>query len=341
MIRIAFILLITMLVACQPKETNTEEKPQVIAEVDSFKILSDAIANASSDAKNWVNRADYFIKIGNIKDAKIDLEKAILLDSTNTTYRYKYGNVLIGVLDLAGAKYNFEYVIKRDTMHAEAYVGLGRVYALIDNAGVATAYLNKAYKINKNLPEAYFLEGLIYRSDYQETERPESWKRAKSSFQTAVEQNPNFYDAHIMLGVMNAAEDNVEALDNFNSALAIAPESTEAWYNKGIYYQEHKKYSQAKYCYRKIVALDTAFYEAYYNQGYIQNGLDKNYDSAIYFFEKATLIDSLSANAFNNLGLAHEYKGNDQMAIKYYKKAIQLQPDFALAKKNLDIVLAK
>ena len=68
-----------------------------------------------------------------------DLEEAIMLDSTNAKYRYKYGNVLIGVLDLAGAKYNFEYAIKRDSMLAEAYVGLGRVYALIDNPGMATA----------------------------------------------------------------------------------------------------------------------------------------------------------------------------------------------------------
>ncbi len=341
MIRITLILLFAVLVGCQPKETNSDEIIKTETKVDSFKLLTAAISSQSKNAQNWVNRADYFIKIGNIKDAKIDLEEAIMLDSTNAKYRYKYGNVLIGVLDLAGAKYNFEYAIKRDSMLAEAYVGLGRVYALIDNPGMATAYLNKAYKINKNLPEAYFLEGLIYRSDYQQTERQESWARAKSSFQTAVEQNPRFYDAYIMLGVMNAAEDNVLALDYFNSALEIAPESTEAWYNKGIYYQEHKKYEQAKYCYRKIIAIDTMHYEAYYNQGYIQNGLDKNYDSAIYFFEKATLIDTLSANAFNNLGLAHEYKGNKEIAIQNYKKAILLQPDFELAKKNLEIVLAK
>ena len=80
-----------------------------------------------------------------------------------------------GTLDLEGAQYNYNYALAIDSSNAKAYVGNGRIYALLNNPGMATGYLNKAYKIDPHLSEAYFLEGMIYRSDFYETGREESW----------------------------------------------------------------------------------------------------------------------------------------------------------------------
>jgi len=309
--------------------------------VDTFQSLTNRITEFPKVAQNWADRAEYFFQIGNLNDARIDYEQAILLDSLNPNFRVKYGNILIGYLELQGAKYNFEYALKYDSLNADAFVGLGKVYAFIDNPGMATVYLNKAYKINPYLPEAYFLEGLIYRSDYEQTRRPESWTRAKSSFQTAIEQNPRMYDAYIMLGIMNDTEDNDLALDYYNSALAIAPESTEAWYNKGMHYQKKEKYEQARYCYRKITGLDSTYNNANYNQGFLYLVKEPNYDSAIYFYNKVIAIDSLSDRGYNDLGLAYELKGDNDKAIQFYEMALAINPDFEKAKKNLRIVKNK
>lgn len=306
--------------------------------LDSVEWLSGKIQENSDAAFNWADRGRYFFSIGNVKDAKRDYEEAILRDSTNANYRTRYADILIAFLDLSAAKYNYEYALDQDSLNARAYVGLGHIYALVDNPGMATVYLNKAYGINQNLPEAYFLEGLIYRVDFDQTGREESWKRSKSSFQTATELKPNYYEAYLMLGDMNAQEDNDLALDYYGSAIEIAPKSREAWYAKGGYYQNHKKHEQAKYCYRKIIEFDTTFFDAFYNQGFIQLNFDKNNDSAMFFFEKATEIDTLSAKAFNNLGLAQEYLGNLEQAKTSYKKALKIEPDYDLAKKNLRIV---
>ncbi len=338
-----FLILISsfFIIACNESENPIEDRPiDDLSEdlIDSLAFLSENINNDSKNAFHWGNRANYFYRLGNIGDAKRDFEEAILRDSTNANYRVKYADILVVYLDLQGAKYNYEYALKVDSLNARAYVGMGHIYALIDNPGMATVYLNKAYKINQNLPEAYYLEGLIYQADFEQTQREESWKRSKSSFQTATELKPDFFNAFLALGEMNAMEDNDLALDYFTSAIEIKPKSTQAWYAKGGYYQNHEKYEQAKYCYRKIVGIDSLYFNAFYNQGYIQLTIDKDYDSSIYFFEKSVSIDSLSAKGFNNLGLAHEYNGNKKMAVKYYKKAIEIDPEFELAKKNLSIV---
>ncbi|MFK8045679.1 MAG: tetratricopeptide repeat protein [Crocinitomicaceae bacterium] len=334
------LLAIPFFLSCNTNKSNeseTEVKENVEA-VDSLKYLSDNINRNSQDAFHWAKRAKYFFRIGNVNDAKHDYEEAILRDSTNANYRVKYADVLIAYLDLAGAKYNYEYALKYDSLNANAYVGMGHIYTLLDNPGMATVYLNKAYSINKNLPSAYFLEGLIYRADFDKTKREESWTRSKSSFQTATELKPDYFEAYIMLGDMNTMEDNDLAIDYYSSAIDAAPQSSLAWYSKGTYYQSKKKYEQAKYCYRKIVGFDSLYFDAHYNQGYIQLSIDREYDSAIYFFKAALNIDSLSARAYNNLGLSQEYKGDKEGAIRNYKKAIEIDPEFELARKNLRIV---
>lgn len=338
-----FFLSSLLLVSCNSSDTivaeNGVENDTVgLTEVDSLLYYSEMIQKNTNDASNWANRGNYFFRLGSVKDARRDYEEAVLRDSTNALYRTKYADLLVMFLDVAGAKYNYEYAIKMDSLHARAYVGMGHIYALIDNPGMATVYLNKAYAINRNLPEAYFLEGLIYRVDFDQTKREESWKRSKSAFQTATELRPDYFDAYIMLGDMNATEENDLALDYYSSAIEVAPKSSEAWYAKGGYYQNKDKFEQAKYCYRKITSFDSTYYNAFYNQGYIQLTVDKNFDSAIYFFEKSVAIDTLSAKGYNNLGLSLEYAGKKDEAIRNYEKALEIDPEFELAQKNLRII---
>lgn len=342
--RYYFLFLIIGLVSLYSCETPSEN-PEVVevdtlevVKVDSLELLTNKIKNNTNDADLWASRALYFLRLGNVNDALMDMQSAVRLDSVNTTYRNYYADLLVSTLDLDGAMTNYEYILSVDSSNAKAYVGIGRIYALIDNPGLATGYLNKAYEIDPHLSEAYFLEGLIYRSDYYTTGREESWERALSSFQTAVEQNPKYYAAYIEMGVMNAEKGNEIALDYYNTAIDIAPNSTEAWYNKGMFFQNRQKLDEAKLCYRKIVDIDSTYSESYYNQGYIHLVYEKQYDSAIFFFDKAIEKDSSHFYAYNNLGLAYEYNGDIEEARSAYRKAIEINPDFKLAKDNLHLL---
>ena len=332
---------LTSLWSCETKPSQFElveiDSVQVV-KVDSLELLTNKIKSNTNDGNLWASRALYFLRRGNVNDALIDMRSAVRLDSINTTYRNYYADLLVSTLDLDAAMTNYEYILSVDSSNAKAYVGMGRIYALIDNPGLATGYLNKAYEIDPHLSEAYFLEGLIYRSDYYVTGREESWQRALSSFQTAVEQNPKYYSAYIEMGVMNDEEGKDIALDYYNTAIDIAPNSTEAWYNKGMFFQTRQKLEEAKLSYRKIVDIDSTFSDSYYNQGYIHLVYEKQYDSAIFFFNKAIEMDSLHFYAYNNLGLAFEYNGDLTAAKNAYRKSIEINPDFKLAKKNLHLL---
>ncbi len=341
------IILLSVLVlsmwSCDPK-TKTEgvdlieDTVQVIAIEDSLEFLTNNIQSNSGNSKLWFDRANYFLRRGGLKDALIDMKSAVRLDTNNTVYRNKYADILVTTLDIENALLNYGKVLLIDSSNTKAYIGMARVYALVNNPGMATGYLQKAYEIDPHLSEAYFLEGMIYRADYEETGREESIKRALSSFQTAVEQNPNYYSAYIQMGVINHRLQNDIALDYFNTAIAIEPKSTEAWYNKGKYFQDKQMFVQAKQCYRTVSEIDPLHSEAYYNQGYMKLVFEKELDSAIYFFDYTTQVDSLHIYAYNNLGLAFERSGEIEKAKAAYRKAIDINPDFKLAKKNLNII---
>jgi tetratricopeptide (TPR) repeat protein len=64
--------------------------------------------------------------------------------------------------------------------------------------------------------------------------------------------------------------------------------------------------------------------------------MTENLASAIFYFTKATDCDPGYYQAYNNLGLAYETKGDIENAKKYYGKAIDANPEFQLAKDNLN-----
>jgi len=339
---ILLLIFLSLVSSCEtdvkPIDNVVEDTVVIVKPIDSLNFLSTAIQGNTQNAKLWFDRANYFMRQGSISDALIDMTSAVRLDSVNAIYRVKLADLQVSSLKLEGALDNYEYVLSIDSANANAYVGMGRVFALLNNPGMATGYLNKAYQINPHLSEAYFLEGLIYRADYDETKREESIKRALSSFQTATEQKPDFYAAYIEMGVINHRMGNDIALDYYNTAIDIAPKSIEAWYNKGMYFQDKKMYSEARTCYKTISDIDSLNSNALYNQGYIKMLFEKDLDSAIYFFNYVTQLDTNHFNAYNNLGLSLERKGEIEKAKNAYRKAIDINPDFKLAKKNLNFI---
>ncbi|MCG8577810.1 MAG: tetratricopeptide repeat protein [Flavobacteriales bacterium] len=323
------------------EQTVTESdstRTEVVEIKDSLEIFNAQVDKYPNQTKPLFDRANYFIRQGSVDSARLDLEAAMDIDSSSLEVRNLYGDILISQLELEQGKYQYEYVLAKDTANTGALMGLSKLYALLDNNAQAIYYLGVLLQIDPHYAEAYFLKGMIYRSDFYVTGRQESWDRALSSYQTAVEQDPNYYAAYVEMGVMHDQLGSDLALDYFNAALEIYPESIEAWYNIGMYYQNRGQVDDALNTYRELNKIDSTYADAYHNQGYIHMIMTEDLDSAIYYFEKATDIDPEYFQAFNNLGLCYEKKDDIASAKKYYQKAVEINPDYQLAKDNLNAV---
>jgi tetratricopeptide (TPR) repeat protein len=67
--------------------------------------------------------------------------------------------------------------------------------------------------------------------------------------------------------------------------------------------------------------------------------LDKEYEKAMEGFKNVLLIDENHYQSYGNLGLCYVYLDNKEEAIKCFKKSLEIEPDYFVAKNNLDNVL--
>ena len=107
------------------------------------------------------------------------------------------------------------------------------------------------------------------------------------------------------------------------------------WFQKGYNAGINEEYDKAISFYLRCIELDPTA-AAYYNLGiaYYNQG---NYIKAIELWEKAIELDPDLAMAYNNLGVAYKNQGNLTKAIESYEKAIELDPDLAMAYVNLGV----
>ena len=78
----------------------------------------------------------------------------------------------------------------------------------------------------------------------------------------------------------------------------------------------------------------------WFKKGY-NAGENKNWDEAIVCYSKAIELDPDYAMAYNNRGWAYDEKGEYDRAIRDYNKAIELKPDYAMAYNNRGLAYEK
>jgi Flp pilus assembly protein TadD len=136
-----------------------------------------------------------------------------------------------------------------------------------------------------------------------------------------------------------------DVLREADAAIRIAPSLAEAHNLRGIALEELGHRDEALKAYRQAVSLDPEFREAKNNlsdlearphleQAYTYKEADK-FEDVLREADAAIAIDPSLAEAHNLRGIALEALGREDEAIKAYKQAISLDPEFREAKNNL------
>ena len=196
----------------------------------------------------------------------------------------------------------------------------------------AFVLLNDALKIDQLLHEAYWMKGQIY-TELQD------YENALSSYQTAVEVNPNFFDGYIKLGIINSALKNPIAVDYYNAAISIRPKSVEAKYNLAMHFQENQYYEEALDLYTEIMEIDTGNASAAFNSGFIYLEYLQDYSQAEVWFTEAIERLPYYFQAFHNRGICRESMGDLNGALEDYNETLRLKPTYEPAAKMKSRVL--
>ena len=291
--------------------------------------LNQAIVENPKQADLYFQRAQLFLKKNVQSQAFSDLLTATKLDSNNTQYLMVLADVAFKTFQIKKASETFERVVKIDPQNKEAYQKLAELYFYIKGYQRALLYTNEALKIDKQLAKAYSLRAFIYK-EMGDT------AKAVSSFNTVLDLINDDYDTYIQLGNIYAVRSNSLALQYYNNALRVYPNSTEALYNRALYYQNKNELEKATIDYLAIIKLDPSYSDAFFNLGYINSVIGKNYKDAIGFYTDAIRTNEHYVEAYYQRGVCYEKLGDKSAAMKDYNAALGVVPTYKPALQKLN-----
>ncbi len=333
--KLIYLLLILPLIATscieekkqkQPAE-NTESVPETRTEE-----LSDEILNDPNNPNLYIKRALEYKSKGLYDLAIRDVERALSIDPSVSYFHAVKGEINFTKGDLKEARLSLEKAVSYDETNTEALLKLGEVNFLLRRYDEAIVTINDALKIDDKLAQGYFIKGFIYKELGDTT-------LAVSSFQTATEVNPEHYEAYMELGNILAYKGDRLALEYFETALMIRPESAEALYNKGMYHQANRQIDEAMESYQRLINVDSKNFLGYYNTGYIYLVEYLSFDTAIAYFDTVLTFDPTYIDARYNQGLCYEEKGETVRAEEIYREVLNADPQYTAAAMGLERLL--
>lgn len=326
------------LISCGNDATETDNTTLVAdttvsEQTAEFRAINDLLKENINDPALYLRRAKLYMKYKDLPSAVNDLDRAIKVDSTAPEYYLLKAELLKKQDKLRESKLVLDKCLFIDNENVDARIALGWLALIARDHKQALDYADAALKRDVHSAEAYFLKGMIFEEKLDTT-------LAISSFSTAIEQENDYYDAYIHLGILHFNQPNTLAKEYLKNALRIDSNSLEALYAYGMICQEKGDYNEAIETYYKILNINE-YREPYYNLGYIHQEYLKVYDVAIEHYTKAIEIEPKYLEAYYNRGLCYEERDELKKAEADFRYALKLNPQYTNAAKALGRVLSQ
>lgn len=246
----------------------------------------------------------------------------ILQDARPSDARVKYVAALLFIdrQDMKSAIENFRSAVNKDPNLYGAWQDLGLAYVRLNEWENAVLAFSELAKRQQNSVEAAYLNALaLYNS--------KKIKEAEAEARRALRINPGFADAHTLLGIILASNDdtNDEALDFLTQAVALDPKNPDAVFYLGRVQYVLGNYGNALENLQKAVALQPKNIEARFFLGTV---FEKNGESekALAQYQEIVKLDERSLYGQVGLGALLVKQGKIQEAVLALNQAIGLNP---------------
>ena len=292
--------------------------------------LDSLLKSDPNNVELLIKRGNKYLELYRFYDALTDGAKAYRLDSNNLEARFLYANALNNraertQVDIENAKQHFLYLIKRQPGNKKIYVSLASSYTQQGDFEKSFQYINEALRIDKKYRDAYILKGTNYLSLGNR-------KLAKSSYETAVQQDTKFFEGYLYLGYLYSEDNDPLAVEYFRTAATLRPKSTDAWYGIAYSLQQQKKFDESLKAYRDLLQVNPKFYLALFNQGYIKQFEQNQVDSAIYYYSSAIELQPKFVKGWHNLGLCYASVGRKPEALNAFTTALKNNPNYEISR---------
>lgn len=313
---LAGIILIQSSCIHQNNTSNQEMEQSSLAE-DPLVSINDLLLTDSLNPELYNRKASLELDRNLLNEALGSIRKAIGLNPENPEYYITLSDIYLAQGKIRNCKESLEKALEIAPGNNEAILKLAELSLILKDYEKVQKLTNRAIGNDPDNPLAYFIKGYAFL----ETGDTNS---AIGSMIKSIEQDRDYYAAYMQIGLLYSLKNDRIAIDYFNNALRIDPESKEALYAMAMFYQESGDYHAALDYYQKILQIDPENKFAIYNSGYIELVYNKNFSAARDHFSQVIEIDPEYADAYYNMGYCFELENNLEEARKYYNYTLQV-----------------
>ncbi len=296
--------------------------------------VNDLLVDNPNDYQLIKKRAELLFDNGEFQSAFNEAKKILNKKPEDEEAQYLYGYTAFEMGEYTGSFDAYQKCVELNPENTDCLIALAEFSIFRQKNQDAMNYANAALKVDEQLYYPYFIKGNVYLTVGDTA-------KAVSSYRTAVELEPNFYEGYMILGTLYSTAGMDVCLEYFNSAAAARPNDPLAQYSAAMYYQENNKIPQAMKVYDEIVEENPEFKYAYYNKGFLYLTEYLAFDSAVVYFTKAIAQDSKYKEAYYNRGVAKEELGNKVAAAADFQLALTVDGSYTAAAKALSRVQEK
>jgi tetratricopeptide (TPR) repeat protein len=297
----------------------------------TIDLINQKIVANPNNLDLYHDRAKLFFEQKKLREALADITRVIGRDSSNTKWLLTAADIHFTMGNTQRAEQMFKRAVEIEPTNTECLLRLAQLDHFFKRYESEMKLLDQTLKTDVHNAQAYFMKGMVFKEKGDTT-------HAISSMQTAVEQDPEYYNAYIQLGVLMAAKKNPLAAQYYVNALKVNPSSQEALYNLGKFYQDTKDFNAAMETYTTLLRVNPHHFDAHFNMGVIHTKDLKLMQEGLRYFNLAIEDDPKEPRGYYGRGFCYETLGNVANAQSDYKMALTLNPQYTFAAEGLSRV---
>lgn len=334
------IAVVVFLASCQNKNaTSAQSENDTVIDLNASHavdpILAEfniKIAADSTNAQLYYLRAKYYMRIQKLSLANIDAEMAVALDTLKGEYYLLLADIYLYRNESRKTNDVLTKYLSINPSDKMANFKMAQLMLYVKHYDEGLKFANAVYNTDKKDLNANFLMGMLYKEKGDTA-------HALDYFRNCIDIKPDYFEAYDQLGYIQKARNKPDAMDYFNSALKIRPQSVTSLYGRAMCYQNNGDFDNAIKDYTTITQIKPDMFDAYFNMGYIHQVNLNLYREAIKYYSQALSADSTNIKARYNIGFCLEQLGDIGNARISYQKCIDQEPTFDKAREALKRVM--
>ncbi len=273
---------------------------------------------------------DFYNEKNMLDKAASAIQMGLRQHPDSTSLQLKYSTLLIEQSEYEKALKMLLYLKEVETGNSEIFLNLGIIYTRLQEREKAIAHYILALKLvtSEDFEDFIFEIGFNLNQECYFGDA----RNLLNKYNTQYPNNENIlFELAFAHDKLNETE---EGIKTYNKLLDVNPYLENAWYNLGILLNKQEKYDEAIEAYDITIAITPDVSEAYYNKA---NSLAQigEYKEAINCYSEYMSYSFPMALTYFYMGDCWENLGNFDLASRFYKMTIDIDPDHNEALQSL------